>query len=239
METEKIIEGEITYSKTGIFIEGKTDKDKAIHFSLLNIPELSAFGVSNITEDHKYILFIDYDNTSKRDLDGELTMLNREFFINEFLILTTGENHYQVVAFDKFDLDQIVYMLGKTNCDYSYKSAPIKLDKGWILRIDEKADIDGNIIQSKPKYVSFIVFKKRPGYTPEKSRAHIQFFSSLYPEFGDELFIQEDLFDNMDRYEKVKLIKYKTSKKDFLVGIGMDKLEWSKRLIIEFDEGGE
>ena len=234
MIEDKIKSGRVSVGKTGLYISAQTENGFDISMHIVNLPELSTFGISNICEDRYLTLFMDYDNIKYEDLIRELKYLDQKFDISHFLILTTGNNKYHVISFEKFELPELSDIIHNSICDYSYKDSGIITKRGWKLRFTPKVDYDGKVVKDKPEFVSIIDgsnIKKR-----KISRAHLEFFCKIYPFFG---VLWKDNFhdmlkDNYDDDETVKLSRYGTSNKDFLMDNDFGGLLDSKRLSIEW-----
>lgn len=228
--TDKIISGKISVGKNGIYLHAASENGYRIDFSVYNSPELKCAGINNITKDQKFILFADFDDISYDKLKDQLNFINKNYGVGHFLILTTGKGKYHVISFEKFLMNDLIEILQNIFCDYSYKRMDIigKQDKGWILRISEKKDLDGNVIKDRPQFVDFIYY----GEPKRKlSRAHLELFSKLYPKL--KFFIQEKLDEKFwDEFTVVELLKYPTTHQDLLVKFGLDNLINSKKLEI-------
>ncbi len=228
-----IKEGRISISKLGIYLSGKTDTGEIFTFSLLHEPELVTVGVNNICDDGRFVVFLDYDNITFEDLLDDLTNLSRDFNLSHFIVIKTRENSYHAVCLEKFTLPQVQKIIDHSLCDYSYKRFPVKIDKGWILRITDKFYIEDGKIQSiSPSYVGLLKFGR-----PKKrsiSRAHLELFARLHPDFRKdslEFFRKEDL----DDLNKVRLVRYGTSDK-MRLNINIPFV-FSKNLVIEMRDG--
>lgn len=233
MIKDKIKSGRITIGKTGIYIEGETEGGYILNLSFVNFPELKTIGISNITEDQMFVLFMDYDRITEKDLGLQLKYLNKVFGISHFLVLTTGKDKFHVISFEKFGLDELKKILRSSLVDYSYIDLPSKIDKGWILRMTPKVDYDGNVVKEKPEFCKFVEFSdlyNRPNR--EFSRAHIEMFNKLYP--GTFKLPQLPFIDT---YDTIKIIKYGTSGKNFYYNLFNEEFLDSKRLTIDWEEG--
>lgn len=226
-----IKEGKISVSNLGIYVSGVTETGEIFSFSLFHKPELATVGVNNICADGKFVVFLDYDNIKFENLLDDLQNLSRDFNLSHFIVIKTRENSYHAICLEKFTLPQVQKIIDHSLCDYSYKKFPIKIDKGWILRVTEKVYVENNKIQSiPPTYVGLLKFGK-----PKRksvSRAHLEFFATVYPNFVKDafnFFSREDL----DDLTKIHLIRYGTSDK-MKLSFNFPHV-FSKNLIVEWE----
>lgn len=227
-----IKEGRISLSKLGIYLSGRTDTGEVFTFSILHKPELATVGINNICDDGRFVVFLDYDNIEFEALADDLQNLARDFNLSHFIVIKTRENSYHAVCLEKFTLPQVQKIIDHSLCDYSYKRFPVKIDKGWILRVTDKVYVEDGKVQSlSPSYVGLLRFGK-----PRRrsvSRAHLELFARLHPDFKRDafnFFSREDL----DDLTKVHLVKYGTSDR---AKLNLDiPFAFSKNLVIEWDQ---
>ena len=233
----RIVSGRVSVGKTGFYLDAETDGGYYVSLHMVNIPEMTAIGISNITEDQQFVLFMDFDRIKKEQLDDQLDYISKTWSIDHFLVLTTGPNRYHVISFDKFELSKLREIMLNTLCDYSYRSMPIKMDKGWILRMAPKLDLDGKVVRPKPDFVEFHTYGIRDEHG--MSRAHVEMFGKMFPEISTRIPELGYYDSRMDGNETVNVIKYGTSQKDFTLSAGLDKLVDSKRLNISWVDEDE
>ncbi len=224
--------GSVILAKTGIYLKAQTEDGHSLSFHLVNLPELRTVGVSNITFDQHYVLFLDFDNITLEELKRQIAFLYKTYDISHFFILSTGPNRFHVISFEKFMLAEFREIIDNTFCDYSFRSTPIRSDKGWILRLLPKIDKDGNIKKDRPEYVDFIWYK-----APRRklSRAHIELFSKLYPQIKSQAQNSVPLAEcNWDTHTSVNAIKYGTSDMNLITDFGLEDLVNSKKLEIKW-----
>lgn len=226
---ERVVKGELELSKNGIYLTAVTDKGRIVKISYVNVPELRTFGISNVTADRKYVLFLDYDDISEEELERELVAISKRFLVGHFLVLRTDERKFHAICFEKFDLDYLINIINNTACDYKFKIVPMRTEKSWILRVFPKVDNSGNVIKDKPKFHNFYLMSEN---SREISRGHFSFFSAFYPELGKYGKIFERNFDNNFA---VKTISYGTSAKNLLGEFGIE----IERLGVMIEEGEE
>jgi hypothetical protein len=232
MIKDEIVGGMLQLGKYGIKLKCYTASGYIVKFETFKAPELSTIGISNLTQDGRYVLFMDYDNISEKDLEMEIRRMTSDYGISHFLILKTSKMGYHVISFDKFKLSHIKDILNNSLCDYSYKNIPLKSDKGYILRIFEKRDLDGKIVKEKPQFhnlkINMDLLADR-----EKSRAHYELYSLLFKEVRT-LGEIKNFSNKLDSYHTVRLVRYGTSNSDFMKLIGFDSLNKSKKVRVEW-----
>jgi hypothetical protein len=233
MIKSKIKSGSVILAKTGVYLRARTEDGRSLSFHLVNLPELTAFGVSNITHDQYYVLFLDFDNITLEELKRQIAFIYKTYDVSHFFILTTGPNRFHVISFEKFTLAEFRDVIDNTFCDYAFRSTPIRSDKGWILRFAPKIDKDGNVKKDRPEYVDFIWYK-----TPKRklSRAHIEFFSKFYPQIRHQVQNSVPLAEvNWDTYMDINVINYGTSERNIITNFGLEDLVNSKKLEIRWE----
>jgi len=233
---EKIVSGNVKIGKLGMYLQAQTEKGYDIRFDFVKLPELSTIGVSNITVDQSFVLFLDYDKMSREQLEGQMKFLSGKYGTNNFFIMKTGEHRYHLICFEKFGLPEIQDIVNNTLCDYSFKITAVKSDKGWILRLYPKIDEDGNVVREKPEFVEFVSYGN-PGR--KQSRAHLEMFSKLYPEIKI-IFSEYKQFDEefLDSFTTVYVVKYGTSHANILPASDMVEFVKSKNLQVVWEDGG-
>jgi hypothetical protein len=241
---DDITEGHVTLGKTGIYLTARTKGGKAISFSYVQMPELKTVGVSNITHDQRFVLFLDFDRITEAELHRQLELIHEKHGVSHFITLTTGPNRYHVACFEKFDLPELQEIVNETVCDYAFKEVPLKSDKGWILRFRPKYDMDGKIIKDGPIYLGADMFEERP--KRKLSRAHLEFFMKMYPQmrkvadanssFGDSCYMK--CFDEKywDSNTAVNVIRYGTSKSNLFEEMGVQDLANSRKIELIWSE---
>lgn len=232
MITHEVKQGYLSIGKTGIVFNGVTNQGLSFGFHAYNLPDLKTIGISNITTDQKFVFFADYDKTPWDILKQQIRWLAEEYKISHLLIIQSSKNNFHLISFEKFTLSELETILDQSLCDHEYKTMPQKLDKGWILRATEKKDLDGNVVQDKPKFFGFLNFMDIIKPTRQLSRTHYEFFRRLYPNF-------EISNETLNKYtdsnvgKSVTILQYGTSKKDFLKMTDNEQLQSTKRLDIE------
>jgi hypothetical protein len=229
---DKIIGGSVSLSTTGLYLDAVTEGGRLVKFHFVELPELRTLGVSNITLDQHFILFLDYDKITMEDMQSQLLYLHNEFGLSHFIVIKTGERRFHVVCFEKFMMEEVQKIVNNTLCDYSFKTVALKSDKGWILRLYPKIDRDGKVVRDRPEFQTFLYY----GEPKRKlSRGHMELFAKIYPGFGKAM-KDMDLAKYADDSTWVKLVKYGTSQKNLITSFGFDDLIASKKLQVIWDE---
>lgn len=222
----RIVDGTIRFSRNGVYFDALTEDNRGISFSIVNLANLKTLGVSNITEDRKFVLFLDYDDIELDELESELKYLSKKFLISHFFVFRTGKRRFHAISFEKFELDYLMAILKFSRCDYRFKEMPLTTDKSWILRVLPKVDENGNIVSPKPEFVNAYLFGQE--ISREISRGHFIFYSSIFPELKGYYNILEKSFDMLP---KVKVYTYGTSSRNLLVDL---KIPIPDKLSVEF-----
>lgn len=219
-----MVGGRLLIGKTSVWLRVQTKNNFVFQASLTFFPNLHTMGVSNITADFNFIFFADFDRISEEDLNAQLRSLNGKYGLSHFLILESSPKKYNVINFERFELNEFQTILNNTLCDYTYKNIPPKLDKGWIVRIFPKYDMDGKEIQRRPIFHKFINCNNKS--TRKLSRSHIELFDKLF-HLRDDIGFMSFLNNNknmLDDFEKVKILAYGTSNKNLLTNLDDDHL---------------
>ena len=230
MIKDDVVSGKVSIGRLGFYLHAVTKDGYHIDFNFINSPELRTVGVCNLTKDQRFVMFMDFDRITYEKLQAQLDFIHEEYDVSHFLVLTTGKDRYHVISFEKFLKGDLVDALKNTFCDYTYKNfVPLKVDKGWILRIGDKKDLDGNVVKEKPEYFGVHSYSEVP--KRKLSRAHIEFFAKLYPEFRK--FAIEKLDEiYWDEYTQIQILRYGTSHENLIAKFDLQDLISSKKLEI-------
>lgn len=153
-------------------------------------------GYSNMCEDGKGILLIDYDNVDESVVLEDYRFLQRDYRLPKAYLFTTKPGNYHVVCLEKRTPMKINEILQRTRCDENYKTMPLRSPyRSWVLRISEK---NGS---NKPKLIGMIGLMY-PGRI--QSNAHFELLKKFYPK------IQRKDHKQLDRNHKIKLQMYET-----------------------------
>lgn len=207
---KNLVKGKVKVTKLGISFTGETSDGEVVNFSILHKPELATVGINNICEDGNFVLFLDYDNIEFDYFIKDLEKLSKNYGLSHFIVIKTRDKSYHAVCLEKFPLSKVQEIVNDSLCDYSYKRFPVKIDKGWILRVTDKIVVqNGEISSVAPVYMALLKFGKPRKFSI--SRAHLEFFAKIYPEFGKDALNYFDR-ESLDDFVRVHLIRYGTSK---------------------------
>lgn len=156
-------------------------------------------GVSNSTEDLKYVLFIDYDDTCKDIVIEDAIRLIKEYHLPPFYLFTTKEENnignYHLICLIKLSYFGVKKILEDCRCDYKYKTMNQRNPwKSWVLRISKKGK------RENPKFLQVI---NSSFLNEEISTAHLDFLDKIYK-------IPKINYKKLDGGSKVKIHTYET-----------------------------
>lgn len=160
-------------------------------------------GISNATEDGKYCLFIDYDNTSKEIVIEDAERLIKEHNLPPFYLFTTKEEkeigNYHLINLTRLSYNDIKQLLSECRCDQKYISMNLRNPfKSWVLRISQKGK------RSNPKFLQLVgLHLGKYNYDVRISQAHLEFLNKIYK-------LPKIAYDNLDGGKKVKIHTYET-----------------------------
>lgn len=160
-------------------------------------------GVSNATEDGKYCIFIDYDNTSKEIVIEDTERLIREHNLPPFYLFSTKEEkgigNYHLINLAKISYGGIKQILNECRCDDKYKSMNLRNPfKSWVLRISQKGK------RGNPKFLELVgLHLGKYNYDVRISQAHLEFLNKIYK-------LPKIAYTNLDGGKKVKIHTYET-----------------------------
>lgn len=183
-----------------------------LSFGLKYSPKLSTIGITNETEDRKFILFADYDNCNLEAVEKDALFLQKNFKIGNLIILASSPNYtnelgkiygnYHIIGFTKLEFPELLEILSYLRCHFHFKRGWKYQYRNWVLRVSDKLDNDGKTIKTKPTLISVLPSKTNREY----SYAHIEFFKKNY---NFELSNIKPLV-NTDLHEDVQMIRYVT-----------------------------
>lgn len=156
-------------------------------FVLSRAPKVKTLGMANLTSDGKFVLFLDYDNTSLYRVRQEALKLQREFDLGTLAILTTGVSftdtgleygNYHVVGITKFNsLEECKGAVSLTSCDDNFKRIDQYFhNRYWVLRIFPKYLDNWEKLREKPIMREILPSKSNR----EISSAHYIFMNIYY-----------------------------------------------------------
>lgn len=133
--------------------------------------ELEMYGFTNLCEDGKYIVLLDYDGFELEWVELIIRNLQELYHLSDAHIFKSSENSYHVVFFDKFPLSELMKILKSSSTDPNFVFVPLQYGKRlWTLRLTEKKG-------KRPTYIKTIksIFNEY-----QKSTPHITLLENLY-----------------------------------------------------------
>jgi len=133
-----------------------------------------SIGVSNKTEDDKYVLFLDLDKTTKEQaIEIAIDIIN-QFHTSTIWIIQSSTGNHHLICLDKFDYNDFL----KIANTYAHKEwvKYRSISRHFVLRISGRIHPDG-LVEDEPRVVAEIQsrFNER-----EKSNAHRLFMQKVY-----------------------------------------------------------
>lgn len=128
-------------------------------------------GLTNLTEDGRWIVFMDFDGFEQEWVEALMPHLQDLWTLSDAYLFKSSETGFHVVIFDKMQIGELVQLLRSASCDPNYVFVPLRYGKRlWTLRASEKNG-------TKPEFVKLI---KSKFHHRTKSLAHIIAFEKLY-----------------------------------------------------------
>lgn len=156
-------------------------------------------GFSNICEDLKCILTIDYDQVEFNVVFEDYMLIQEIYKLPQAYFFKTKEGNYHVICLKKFYSAEIAEILSKTRCDSNYKDMPLRNKyRSWVLRISDK---NGS---KRPKYIGKLGELIFNNLNFEISTAHKNLLKRLYPKIKHPKYNKEDML------KTIKLQHYET-----------------------------
>jgi hypothetical protein len=131
-------------------------------------------GITNLTKDGKWIVFMDFDGFKQEWLDVIVPELQKLYRLSDAYLFQSSEHGFHLITFDKLGIKALVEILKSASCDPNYIFVPLKYGlKLWTLRQNEKKG-------EKPKFIK--IYPKNPNiiYRYQRSLAHMIAFEKLY-----------------------------------------------------------
>jgi len=155
-------------------------------------------GLRNTTEDHKRLVFLDYDKMLLNEhLLPELKYLQNKHRLSDIYLFASSqvEGNYHAICLDKMTAREWMKIINGTNVDQNYKNVPLHADnKSWVLRFIPKNKSEA------PKIIKVLKSKHNKR---KKSNAHRLFLNYNY-----DLKIVKDR--NFDESKKIDTVMYET-----------------------------
>lgn len=154
-------------------------------------------GYSSRTQAGQYVLFMDYDNLTLRDVENELNFLIKEYRLGSFYIFKLDRpNSFHAVCLDVNPMMHVYKILKNSSCDQAFINAILRMEsREWILRLGSKGDREP------------VKFLKRV-YSPNKNKISLAHKKILLL-FG----VKPHYFKGLktDNNKKICFVKYNTA----------------------------
>ena len=190
------------------------------HLFELNIqrmPPLYTIGITNETEDCRFVPFFDLDNIYRETAVKYIRMAQREFSLSPAILLcSSGEKmdeqgrlwgNYMALFFDKLRYHEVIEVLKAVPViDWlSIRMPPYYRYKSWVLRMADKFDEAGNTVVQRPRYVATVLPEDEAYMGHKHSEAHYHYLQKLFNFRPFKL--------NLDGYYELTFIRYNTKGK--------------------------
>lgn len=140
--------------------------------SIFRIPQIVG-GFSNICEDLKGILVIDYDSVDKSIIKEDYQYIQKKFSLPPSYLFTTKEGNYHIICLYKDLQSKIFQILTHIRADSNFKDSPLRTPyRSYVLRLSNKKK------SKRPKFVG--ILGKNVNLDKEISSAHLKLLQKLY-----------------------------------------------------------
>lgn len=197
-------------AKLGKKLEAESNENKLDYTVVVNgvkVPDMHTGGWTNRTEDFKFILFLDFDNTLFWQVQTQLEFLMERFDLSCFYVFQTeskidsnGEEYggYNCVCLTKKRFFEIFEIQNETTCDQAHKQLPkIYRFHSHVLRNLPKGK------KGRPEF-KCIIGDTNKEYNQPISTAHLNLMNQMYS-------IPQIKYSNPDNYTNLWLAEYSTA----------------------------
>lgn len=195
--------------------EARSNVKELDHTVILNgikNPDMQTGGYANRTEDFKFILLLDFDNTQFWQVKVQLEMLMEKYNLSPFYIFQTedlnsekkdfqGEEYgsYNAVCLTKSRFIDTFKMQDDTTCDQAHKKIPLIYSfKSAILRCVPKGEKKASVFKC-------VIGDTSKEYPQDISSAHLNFLEAIHPT------MPKIKYTNPDGFTSLWLSDYSTS----------------------------
>lgn len=183
----------------------KVNKEKNFFSIVIYKKPTIITGITNATEDHRYIGFFDYDSVALDLVKEDVKILQKKYHLPKFYLFTTKKEskngiiigNFHLINLRKFPYDKIRKIINDSRCDWKYKSmCDRSYWKSWVLRISNKEK------RQRPKFIGILGNNKNLNY--QISSPHLKMLQKIYPN------IPHINYSNKDKLKKVFMQQYET-----------------------------
>lgn len=185
------------------FYESKSNP-KNINYSLVfngvRSPYMETGGWANRTQDFKFVIFLDFDNTLWWQVKTQLEFLIERFDLTPFYVFETesgkdcnGDEYgsYNCVCLTKKRFFEVFEIQNETTCDQAHKNLPkIYRFHSHILRNKPKGS------KGSPKF-KCIIGDKNKAYKQPISSSHLDFLHKMYDNVPKIKYLSPDGFKTL------------------------------------------
>jgi hypothetical protein len=155
-------------------------------------------GISNVCEDQKGIITVDYDEVDKSIVLEDYKYIQEKFKLPPGYLFTTKEGNFHVICLYKALQSTIFEILSNTRCDSNFRSMPLRNPyRSYVLRISQKQG------SKKPKFLELI--GRTINLDKEISSAHYNLISKIHKK------LPMITYKKKDNLTKLKIHTYETS----------------------------
>jgi len=167
-------------------------------FSIYKEPQIVK-GFSNVCEDEKGILVIDYDGVDKSVVLEDYKLIEKRFKLPQGYLFKTKQNNFHIICLKKFLQSKIFEILQFTRCDSNFRTMPLRNPyRSYVLRLSLKKG------SKKIQFVELVGKEKSSIYDLcEISTAHLNLLKKVYD-------IKHPKYSRQDNLKRIKLHTYET-----------------------------
>jgi len=118
-----------------------THRELQFRFRVLNKEMVWVEGISAMTSDHQYVIFLDYDGALPAFVVDDVKILQEEFGLGRGYIFQTGRRNFHTIIPEKYALCRVHEVLSRSASDRTHVEA-YRLNKyrTWVLRCGPKGE---------------------------------------------------------------------------------------------------
>jgi len=170
-------------------------RELQVRVRLLNRNPVWVQGISAMTADHQYVVFLDYDGALPSFVVDDVSALQDEFCLGQGYVFQSGRRNFHVIIPEKYPFVRVYEILSRSAADPTFVSAyRANKYRTWVLRVGRKGP------RLPPKYVGCV-----PSVYPDnlKSLGHLLYLRAVGA--GDDVLMEPN-----DGYSGVIHAFYKT-----------------------------
>jgi len=154
-------------------------------------------GYSNMCDDNKGIILMDYDSVDFKVLEEDYQHLQKKWKLPQSYVVKTDKG-YHLVCLKKYFMSEIYQILRESRCDINFTNSPTNTPyRSYVLRLSAK--INGK----RPKFVGMLGENKNLQY--EISKAHLTLLNKIFK-------LPKINYRKIGKCHKIKLQLYECSR---------------------------